>query len=195
MKKSIFLILLPIIFFGCSTVINKDLMKSASINVPFSEMQKNADPYKGKLYLLGGLIVSTKFTEEGSVIEAAYFPANNRGNLEKSKPSNVRFLATLSRGKGILDPVLYKRGREITIAGEFTGTKTEDIEKMSYTYPVFDIKEIYLWEEKTEVVPYYGMSAYGYPYYPYMWDRYGPWSPWRGWGPPIFIVPRGKKNK
>ncbi|HLG29198.1 MAG TPA: Slp family lipoprotein, partial [Candidatus Brocadiales bacterium] len=159
----------------------------------FPEMKKDIDLYKGKLYVLGGLIVSTKFTEEDSVIEAAYISVDKNGNLKKTKPSNVRFLATLAKEKGILDPVLYKRGSEITVAGEFTGTKTEEIEKMNYTYPVFDIKEVYLWEEKAEVEGYYGMPAYAYPYYPYMWDRWGPWGPW--WGPPVFIVPRGKKNK
>ena len=72
--------------------------------------------------------------------------------------------------------MVYKKGREVTLAGEFLELRKGRIDEMEYVYPVFEIKEIYLWEERQEYyIPYY------YPYYydpftyrsPFLYDSWG----------------------
>lgn len=77
-----------------------------------------------------------------------------------------------------MDPLIYKKGKTITIAGEFIGAQRGKLDEMDYTYPLLEIKDVYLWAERN--ASYYWPYPYSYPfwYYPYSYQWYGPW-----WGP------------
>ena len=186
---SLIIFILLATLLSCAPVLRQEIMRIASIDVPFSDIKQNPDVYKGKVFILGGLIVGTKLTEKGSIIEAVYISTDAMGYLKDVKPTNGRFMAIYPKDKGILDPLIYKGGREITIAGEFIETQTGKIGEMEYIYPVFEIKDLYLWEEKKAyyLTPPYPPSYY-YPYpspYPYWYD---PW--WRDYyPPPLWYVP------
>lgn len=178
MKRFSLIILSTIILFSCAPVLREEIMKTASLEPSLADMRNNPDAHRGKLFVLGGIIVQTKFIEQGSLIEAVYVPVDSRGYLEKV--SNERFLAILPKEKGLLDPLIYRKDREITLAGEFIETRKGKIDEMVYTYPVFEIKEIYLWEERKVYYPYYPSWYYPYWWYePWPWGR--PWGPW--WRP------------
>jgi len=179
MKRLCFitLILIALLLSSCAPVLREEVMRAASFDFPVYDMRSNPAAYKGKLFALGGIIVQTKFTEEGSVIEAVYVPVDSRGNLKDIGALNERYLAIFSRDKGLLDPLIYRKNREITLAGEFIDIRRARIDEMLYAYPVFEIKEIYLWRE-TVYYPYY--PYWYYPYYPYWYE---PWPWWRPWGP------------
>lgn len=189
MKKYLLIIFLFSIG-ACAPVLNEELMNISSTEVPLSDMAENPDFYKGKSFVLGGLIVKTEFAGEGSILEAGYVPVDKRGNFKSSKPSNARFLAVLPKDKGIIEPLLYKQGREVTLAGKFLEVRTDTIEKMEYKYPVFTIDEIYLWEEKTDDSYIYNPYSYGY-YYPY----YYPYSRFGYSYPYYYVVPKSGKGK
>lgn len=178
---------------SCAPVLRQEIIEKATVDVQFSSIRQHPDLYKGKVFILGGLIVGTKLTERGSLIEAVYISADTRGYLKDVRPTNGRFMAIYPKDRGILDPLIYKEGREITIAGEFIETQTGRIGDMEYAYPVFEIKDIYLWEEKKAYYltppypPYYYPYQYPYPSpYPYWYD---PW--WRDYypPPPLWYVP------
>jgi len=160
------------ILLSCAPVLREETMRVASRDVPISDMRKNPIFYSGKLFILGGVIVNTKLTPKGSLIEAIYVQADYRGYLKNIEVLNGRFLALFPKEKGLLDPLIYHKGREITLAGEFIETRTGKIDEMDYTYPVFEIKELYLWEESYFISPAYPLWYYHYPYW---W--YDPW--WR----------------
>lgn len=163
---------------ACSPVLNRELMRDGARNVPLSQIRDNAEANQGKLFIFGGVIVDTKVTEKGSQIEGLYVPVSNLGYLRDREQYGGRFLALFPRTSGMLDPLIYKKGREVTLAGTFMENRKGKIDEMEYLYPVFEIKQIYLWEEQRD---YYMMPAY-YPYYysyPYPYGWYDPW--W--WGP------------
>jgi outer membrane lipoprotein len=174
MKKFYFIVLVIMLLSSCTYVIRKDLMDVAIVDVPFSEIGANPDLYRGKIFILGGIIVNTKIIEKGSLIEAVYVPVDSRGYLDDVRHSNGRFLAFYPKEKGLLDPQIYHSGKRITVAGEFIETRTGKIDKMEYTYPFFEIKDIYLWGEGGL---YYMRPPYPswYYSYPYWWHE--PW--WR----------------
>lgn len=176
MDRRIFIIALAAALTACAPVLSRELMDQGKRDVPYDQMRRDPGPYKGKLYILGGLIVETRITEKGSQLEVLALPVDSLGYLEYGR-SWGRFLAVSPLNKGILDPVVYKRGREVTLAGEFIEMRKGKIDEMEYIYPVFEIKELYLWREQ---MPYYWP-----PYYPYYDPWYGPYPfPYDRWGWP-----------
>jgi outer membrane lipoprotein len=182
MKRFLLITLMMISVFSCAPVLRQDIMETAIREFSLSDIKSKPDPYKGKLFVLGGLIVNTKLTQEGSEIEAIYIPVDSRGYLKNEEPSSSdgRFLAILPKGRGILDPLIYRREKEITVAGEFIGIRSGKIDESEYVYPVFEIVDIYLWQERRDYYyyPYYSPYWWDYPY-PYYWGD--PW--WRPWAP------------
>lgn len=171
-KRIILLYAVAFALFACAPVLNKELMYRGTREVPFSRLREVPDAYKGKLFILGGLIVETRFAEKGSQIEALAVPVDSRGYLKAIERTQGRFLALYPRSEGLLDPLVYKKGREITLAGEFVELRKGKIDEMEYVYPVFEIREIYLWEER---INYY-YAPYDYPYYyrsPFLYDSWG----------------------
>jgi outer membrane lipoprotein len=168
MRKIHFLALFLALLSACSPALNRETMKRGLRDIPFDQMRADPGIFKGKLFILGGIIVVTRLTEQGSLIEALSVPVDSQGYLEEDKQGQGRFLALLPRSKGFLDPIVYRKGRQLTLAGEFVETRKGRIDELEYTYPFFEIKELTLWEEpKNYYPPYY----YGYPYWDDPWGR------------------------
>ena len=172
MKKAFYTILASLILItSCTPVLQKDLIKNGTFDINPADLRQESSQYTGTLYILGGIIAKTTVTEEGSLIEALYVPVDSRGYLKERAQSNWRFLA-LYRGEEFLDPLIFDEKREITIAGEFTGTRKGMIGEVEYIFPLFEIKEIHLWEETKD------RDRYLYPeYYPPLFFRYRPYYP------------------
>src|SRR5512135_2083557 len=109
MRRLSLVILLVATWLSCSPVIQEEFIKAGSISVPLQDMSESPDPYKGKLFILGGLIADTRTTNKGSLIEAVYIPVDSRGYLRETDRSMGRFLAYYPKERGILDPLIYKK--------------------------------------------------------------------------------------
>ncbi len=183
MKKLIAIGIVSLLLASCAPVLDRQLMREGQRDVSFDELRSNPDAYKGRLYILGGLIAEARFTEQGSQLEVLAVPVDSYGYLKEHVRSSGRFLAVLPKSKALLDPLVYKKGREVTLAGEFRDIRKGKIDEMAYEYPVFEIIQIHLFEEPQ----YYNMYPYPYyyyPYYPYPYGYspyWGPWPPPPGW--------------
>jgi outer membrane lipoprotein len=174
MKKIILLAITLFFLSSCASVLRKDLMETGIRNFSFTEVVKNPEFYQGKLFILGGIVVNTKLTESGSLIEALYMPVDWQGSLQDTKEQTRRFLALYPKEQGILDPLLYDKNREITLAAILTGVEEGKVDEMGYTFPVFEAVQVYLWEKRPDLLytpypsvlyPYRGLrSRYWYPY-------------------------------
>jgi len=165
---------------ACTPVIRQDLMEKGTRVVHFEQLRKNPQEYMGRLFILGGIIAEAETLKEGTRIEAVYVPADRYGNLLGIEHESNRFMAFYPAERGLLDPLIYRKGREVTVAGEFMGIEKGKIGGMDYTYPVFLIRDIHLWEEKRGVYilaphfwrPFWWDDHWWYdPYYPlpYIW--------------------------
>jgi outer membrane lipoprotein len=162
------LLAMSLILSSCAPVLSRTYMREGQRAVSFADLRENPDQYKGQLFILGGIIVKTKFTEAGSRIEAVHVPVDGYGYFKDQGRSEGRFLAILPKDGTMLDPEVYGRGRRITLAGEFVATRKGMIDEMEYVYPVFEIKQIYLWPKERRYNPspyYYDPWFYPYPYY------------------------------
>ena len=187
MKRIIVIGVTSLLLASCAPVLDRQLMREGQRNVSFDELRSNPDAYKGRLYILGGLIAEARFTEQGSQLEVLAVPVDSYGYLKEYERSSGRFLAVYPKGKALLDPLVYKQGREVALAGEFREIRKGKIDDMEYGYPVFEIRQIHLFEEHHYYsgypYPYPYPYPYSYPYYPYPWYNpyWGPWPPPPGW--------------
>ncbi len=173
-SSTVVLMLLTVLLFSCAPVIKRDLMEGAVLNPSFESLKRNPSDSRGKIFILGGIIVKTKVTREGSLIEAVHVPVDSLGYLEGvEEGSEGRFLALYPRERGLLDPLIYKPAREITVAGKFVGLREGKIGEMEYVFPVFEIEDVHLWEKPK---PYYAAPpVYPGSYYYLNWWDYPRW--------------------
>ena len=188
MKHAVIIGIAVLVLTSCAPVLDRELMDQGAREFQLSHLVETPEVFKDHLFILGGVIVETKLTEMGSQIEALFIPVNASGYLRDSSRYQGRFLAVYSRSKGILDPLIFKKGREITLAGDFMGVRKGKIDEMEFSYPVFEVRQIYLHEDYSYAWPYY---PYYYPYYspyyyrsPFMYDPWGRYYPGPYWPPP-----------
>lgn len=183
--KRIVLLAAALALSACAPVLSRELMREGLRNVPLDAVRASPEAYQGRLFILGGMIVETKATEQGARIEALAMPVDRYGQLRQGfRTSDGRFLAVYPKEHGFLDPIIFKKGRMITLAGDFKGVRTARVDEAEYVYPVFEIRQIYLWAEPPDY--YYPNYYYPYPYpYPYGW--HDPW--WRPYPPSWYGPP------
>ena len=179
MKRISLAIALALLLSGCVHVMSQESVRKSVKDIPFSKVASDVFFYEGKTFIWGGIIVGTTLTEEGTVIEVVQTPLNRYGVINDTDVSEGRFLV---RSRKFLDPLIYEKGRYITVAGVLTGSEKRPLGKTDYVYPVLGAKEVYLWKEEALYPPYYDPWYYN-PWYqrPYYRHRYycDPfWDPW-----------------
>ncbi len=170
------LLLMALLLTACAPF-SKRVMSEVNPTIPFADVLKDPDRYKGQTVLWGGVIIETTNREGETLIKVR----QTNLDLEKS-PINTdksagRFIV---RYHGFLDPAIFDKGREITVVGTLSGKEEQALGEARYLYPVVDSKELRLWEKRREVSPYdpwfWGPPYdFGYPYpYPW-WHRHPYW--------------------
>ncbi len=155
---------------GCAPVISKELRTQVAREITFREVIQDPDVYKGKLVLLGGVIIGAKNLKEGTLIEVLQKPADRQGRPRDVDQSEGRFMALY---EGYLDAAIYSEGREVTVAGEVKGKRVLPLGEIEYVYPLISIKELYLWPPKIKKERFYP-----YPYWHYPWWYHPGRGPW-----------------
>jgi outer membrane lipoprotein len=194
MKKSFLLLLLlsfSLVLYSCAPVLSRSFLREGDREVSFNALRQYPAEYKGRLYIFGGVIIQTRLTAEGSRIEAMHVPVDRYGYFVERGQSEGRFLAIMPKSESMLDPEVFRKGRRITVAAEFLEVRKDRIDEMEYSYPVFLIRQIYLWPRERAYYPAYYYDPWFYPYPYYFWDPW--WSYpyyynyyYRGGPPPIY---------
>ncbi len=155
---------------GCATIIPKDVLLKVNRNITFEALKQNPETYAGQMVLLAGVIVKTTNMPERATIEIYQTEMDWEYRPTHTDVSEGRFLVTYG---DFLDPEIYSKGRQVTVAGKVQGVKIMKLGEMAYPYPLILAEAIHLWK-KTKPLPYdpnpwYSMGA--------------PWGPWGFWGP------------
>lgn len=163
----VFLMLLS----ACATSpIDKQYRQEAKAdNLPFPMALRNPDAHMGDAVIWGGAIIQTTNLKKGSQMIVLETALGDDTRPMDPRYSKGRFIAETP---DFLDPELYQKGREITVAGVIAGKKILPVGNTKYTYPVITIKQIHLWEVEQEQPQYRYIYPYGY------WG----WGPYWGWG-------------
>lgn len=130
---------------GCTYAISPDLAKKADKTIQFDQLETDPEIYKGSLVLLGGTIEKSSNIKDGTLIEVSQKPLDRWGKPITAKQSAGRFLVLYP---GYLDVVVYRAGRDITVAGSVKGTRQKGPGGSADTYPVIVSKELKLWPDE-----------------------------------------------
>lgn len=168
-------LLLALALTGCAHSILKGTLKEVDKGISYENLRKDAENYKGKTVLLGGVIINTENKKEGTLLEIYQTGLDCYGEPINTDVSQGRFLAMYNK---FLDSEIYRSGRKVTVVGVMQGVETMKLDEIDYDYPYLMINEIHLWKE--EQPPVFG------PYYRDYWGSRW-WDPWYQWYYPYGI--------
>ena len=171
---SLAILLLAASLMGACAPFSKEIMRRVDPTLTFAEIQKDPQPYVGKIVLWGGVIVETENRQDETLLKVMRTELDYEKRPVNLDRSMGRFLV---RYAGFLDPAIYKEGREITVIGEVAGKEALPVGEILYAYPVILAREIRLWERRVEV-------PYGYP--PWFWAPYPYSYRYPYWGYPLY---------
>jgi outer membrane lipoprotein len=153
---------------GCAASISSQVRQEVVKDLTFALVAEDPAAYAGSTVLWGGKIMETVPLEEGSDLLVLQTPLDFMERPKDLRHSQGRFIA---RSPLFLDPEIFGRSKEITLAGEIIGEETRMLGKRHYAYPVVAVRELHLWRER-EIYPH-----------TYYFRHYGPGPGWRlGWG-------------
>ena len=158
--------------YGCAPAISPVVKKSLNQGLSFQIVKKNPDLYEGGRILWGGKIVSIKYRENGTLIEVIQIPLDMFDNpVDEISLSKGRFLIL---SEWFLDSEVYKKGKELTVAGIIKGKRVKKIGECRYAFPVIEPIEIKLWEPVTGYPSYYYDPFFYDPFFydPFIYDPY-----------------------
>lgn len=152
-------------------------------DIKYSQASQNPAQYKDTSVRWGGVVIDVENEENFTLVQVLSYPLNYYGRPELSKASEGRFVIKSSE---FLDPAVYAKDREITVAGTIEGDMERTIGKKHIRLPLLTSKAIYLWPVY-QADPYsYGYRGYGYGFSPYFGYGYygGPY--WGGYYRPYW---------
>jgi outer membrane lipoprotein len=151
-KKIALALILLFILSGCTSVLSTSVVQEADDKISFPELQKLPDRYRGAVVILGGQIVETVVKESETWVQVLQLPLGAQQRPDNTASSQGRFIVIYKR---FADPLVYEKGRKITVAGVVEGGRMIMLNDRPYNFPVLLERETYLWK-KEEGYPAYG---------------------------------------
>ena len=129
----------------------------------------------------GGAIIKVDPKSDVTCFEVLSRALTPDARPNRRDDSDGRFMACAN---GFYDPEIYRKGRDLTVTGQVTGTEQHQVGEHPYTYATVSADGIYLWPKRTYPQPFYD------PWGPYFNDPF--WGPFGGYGgygwvPPVVI--------
>jgi outer membrane lipoprotein len=165
--------LVGMLLVGCAAtpVIPPELKEKVDWTVPFSQIKASPESYRGRVIVVGGMVLSAKPLKDRARIEVLQLPLD--GNQEPTgrlTDSQGRFLLF---HKEFIDPATIPLGTRLTAVAEVTGSETLKLDEIEYVYPSLEGRSLTIWPPR--------VPGYWYRPYPYFGAYWGPY-----WGPPVW---------
>jgi len=171
--KIYFILLVVALLTSCATIpkpIDEKIESIPELNV----VRQNADDYIGHRVRWGGVIANIINEKDATVLEIVDHPLSQQARPMETDLTQGRFLARIN---GFLDPVIYAKGREITVVGTINKKTKQFIYQFEYIYPEIIVDSFILWPQVEKQVEYYYEPYWYDPWYPRYYPRYF-WSPY-----------------
>ena len=143
-------------------------------NPSVGEVRERGEAMIGRRVRWGGTIATVTNKEADTWIEIVDRELRRSGQPLESDTSSGRFIA---RVPGFLDPAIYDKGRQVTVAGILDKPTISTIGEFSYLFPVVAVDSYQLWEPTPETfymepLPYWyyhPIHPGSYPYFHPYW--------------------------
>ncbi|MCO6427326.1 Slp family lipoprotein [Nitrosomonas communis] len=168
MKTYLSIISLLVLLGGCTSL--PPAIKDFPVtNVPYHTLSQNIEAYKDTPLRWGGVIIDVENEKDFTLVQVLFYPLDYKGYPQLNKESEGRFVIESSE---FLDPAVYAKDSEITVAGTLKGDIERTIGNKIIRVPLISATAIYLWPKDYRYY-YYGPGRYSYPPYPYSGYYYG----------------------
>ena len=131
-----------LLFPACATTVPPEALKDVDKEISFERLLKNPEAFKGKIVVLGGSIISIENMPDKTMLMVLQHDLNSDQEPLQNDQSKGRFMVYVP---GFLDPVIYGKGRRITVVGTVVGEETRPLNEVSYVYPVVKRNTLTLW--------------------------------------------------
>lgn len=170
-----YFLLLCLLLSACSSL-PPTIENPPAFDLAYSYATQDPARYKNMPVRWGGVIAEVDNEQNASLVQVLSYPLNSYGRPMLDEKPQGRFVVKSTQ---FLDPLVYSKNSEITIAGTLTGAIDRTIGKKTMTLPLVSATTLYVW-------PVYTYSSYdgyyGYPYgYPYGYS-YGGYGGFGGFG-------------
>jgi len=128
---------------ACVHPVSESTRSQVSPGTDLSMVSEDPVAYVGSQLLLGGAIITNNKLADGCEIEVMAWHLNRWGEPTALDDAGRRFLVKSSEE---LDPEVYEPGVLVTLAGVVEGQETRQLDDHDYSYPVFTLVEIHLWD-------------------------------------------------
>jgi outer membrane lipoprotein len=165
MKK--LLLLSVFLLSACNSIPERLRVSETTPLVEFADVRQMYQGFEGMQARWGGLIAKVDVREKQTMMEVVNFDLEGSSRPKVADNTQGRFRVYID---GLLDPLLYKEGRSVTVLGTIEASESGLIGEQEYLYPRLKAEQVYLWKEIKEVrintihTPYW--------YYPHYWHYY-----------------------
>lgn len=159
MRRIFLILVIALLLSGCAHVISQELREQTDKELTAEMLFKNSEAHKGKTVILGGIIISTRNSDEGTHIEVLQTPLDSRGRPKDTDYSYGRFIFFYEE---YLDAAIFSKGKAVTVGGKVFGKTTRPLGDIEYTYPLIYAREVHLFGPKSTIPVYFsiGVGAY-----------------------------------
>lgn len=156
---------LLILLQGCAGSSIPKVISTAIPNSPtVTQAHQDIERFINAQVRWGGTIATIRNMESETLVEVVGRKLKTNGRPKSGDQSEGRFQAKIT---GFLDPVIFEKGRSLTIVGILVGEHSAEIDEHPYRYPLIEVTDHHLWEPLPSPSPYY--------YDPWFYD---PWRPY-----------------
>lgn len=170
MKHCFLLIFLLLV--GCSSL-PPTIEDPPAFDLAYTNALQDTTRYKNAPVRWGGVVAEVENEQNESFLQVLLYPLNYYGRPLLDEQPQGRFVVKSSK---FLDPLVYAKNTEITVAGTLNGTANRTIGKKAVTLPLVTSTTLYLWPTY-DTSNYYGYSGYygGYGYGGFGYGGFGPY--------------------
>lgn len=166
MKLVVILLVLVTTITGCASSVPAVITTPPLGNPSIDEVRDNPQRFVDSQVRWGGTIAAVENRQSDTRVEIVARDLQSNGRPKQEDDSGGRFKATIP---GFLDPVVYEKGRSLTVVGRVKGEVSGKIGEHPYRYPLVEVTDYYLWNPLSKRI-YYD---------PFFYDPfYDPWGPY-----------------
>lgn len=149
-----------------------------AVQIGYEQANSDITQYQGTPVRWGGVIIDVENEENASLVQVVFYPLDFSGRPQLHKTGEGRFVV---KSAEFLDPAVYAKDKEITVAGVISGKIELTVGKRTIHVPLISATAIHLWPPQSYDARYYGPYPYhGYPGFApiYRGGFYGPYFRW-----------------
>ncbi len=160
--RKLCLAILPLLLTACATTNQPTEIATNVKDAPTvaDVLADGAAAYQGERVRWGGTIASVKNKQDETWIEVVAHDLSTGGRPKRTDQTDGRFII---KTREFVEPEIYQKGREVTVAGKVEGSEPSHIGARAYDFPVVVSEKMYLWPVRQNAARAinWGWSYYG----------------------------------